>query len=332
MDLKGIVKNIDKKSFKAVYFLHGDEPHFIEVLEKYFIKNTLSEEDKDFNQHVVYAKDTELEQVLKLAKQFPMMAERQLIVVREAQTYKTLDLLINYLKSPLEQTVLVISYKGKKLDSRIEAKLKGDIEFFYSQKLYENKIPDFINNLVEEKGLKIAPKAALLLCEYLGNDLAKIYNEIGKLEIILPPGGLISLEVIEQNIGISKEFNSFELVNAIANKNIFKATQIAIHFSKNVKNNPLVVTTGNLYNFFSKILLMHFSQSSAPADLARLIKVNAFFFKDYQRAQINYNRKDVAEILHLILEYDLKSKGLGSSTEDEGELTKELIFRILAVG
>lgn len=331
MDYKSIIKNIDRKSFKPVYFLHGDEPHFIEVLEKYFIQHALNEADRDFNQHILYAKDIELEAVLKLAKQFPMMAEKQLIVVREAQGYKDFDLLVKYLQHPLEQTILVFSYKGKKLDARVEGKLKGSIEFYWSKKLYDNQIPDFIQHASEEKGLKIDIKVAQLLSEYLGNDLSKIYNELGKLELILPPGGLISMEVVEQNIGISKEFNTFELINAIAEKNVVKATQIGMHFSQNSKNYPLVVTTGTLYNFFSKILLLNFSNVSAPADMARVLKISPYFVKDYQMAALKYPRKSIAEALHLILEYDLKAKGLGSSSEDEGELTKELVLKLLMV-
>lgn len=328
MSYKSIIGDIKKGSFSPVYFLHGTEPFYIEALEKQFVKNSIPEDERDFNQHVLYAKDHELGHVVKLAQQFPMMGERQLILIKEAQNYRKFDELIEYLKKPLLSTVLVFSYKGKKLDARVEKKLPG-AKFMFSKPLYDNQLPDWIREQVAEVGLTIEPQATVLLSEYLGNDLPKIINELSKLKIILPQGALISAAVIEKNIGISKEFNVFELVKAIANRDSGKCLNIANHFSKNSKNHPFVVTVSTLYNFFSKVMLVHFAPSSSPDVLSKILKINRFFVKDYQTASLRYNRKEVAENIHYLADYDLKSKGVNNVSVDDGELVKELVFKIL---
>ena len=311
-----------------MYFLHGTEAFYIEALEKHFVNGSIPEDERDFNQHVLYAKDYELGEVVKLAQQFPMMGERQMILIKEAQNYRKFDELIKYLEKPLNSTVLVFSYKGKKLDARVEKKLAG-AKFMFSKPLYDNQVPDWIKEQVTEIGLTIEPQATVLLSEYLGNDLSKIINELGKLKIVLPQGALITTDVIEKNIGISKEFNVFELVKAIANRDTGKCLGIANHFSKNSKNHPFVVTISNLYNFFSKVMLVHFAPSSSPDVLSKVLKVNRFFIKDYQTASLKYNRKEVAENIHFLAEYDLKSKGVNNVSVDEGELVKELVFKLL---
>jgi DNA polymerase-3 subunit delta len=328
MSYKSIINDINKQAFSPVYFLHGTEPFYIEALEKYFVNNSIAESDRDFNQHVLYAKDHELGTVVKLAQQFPMMGERQLILIKEAQNYKKFDDLIKYLEKPLTSTVLVFSYKGKKLDVRVEKKLAG-AKFMFSKPLYDNQVPDWIQEQVAEVGLTIEPQATVLLSEYLGNDLPKIINELSKLKIVLPQGALISTAVVEKNIGISKEFNVFELVKSIANRDNGKSISIANHFSKNSKNHPFVVTISSLYNFFSKVMLVHFAPSSSPDVLSKILKVNRFFIKDYQTASLKYNRKEVAENIHFLADYDLKSKGVNNVSVNEGELVKELVFKLL---
>lgn len=323
-----IINDILSKKFNPAYFLHGEETFFIEVLEKYFLAETLPEEERDFNQHVLYAKDYDLDAVLKLAQQFPMMGERQLILVKEAHNYKDFKLLEIYLKNPMNQTVLVFSYKGKKAGAKIEKSIDA-AKVFYSKTLYDNQIPEWIDGQVTLRKLQIEPKASLLLCEFLGNDLSKIANELDKLQLILAEGALISVDVIEKNIGISKEFNVFELIKALAGKDAVTCFRIADYFAHNERKYPLVVTIGLLYGFFSKVLLTHFAPSSSPDVLAKLLKVNKFFVKDYQRASIQYNRKEVAENIHLLLEYDLKSKGVQNSSISEGELLKELLLKLL---
>lgn len=311
-----------------MYFLHGLESFYIEALEKNFIANSIQEDERDFNQHVLYAKDHDLDTIVKLAQQFPMMGERQMILVKEAQNYRNFDALIKYLQKPLESTVLVFSYKGKKLDARIEKKLSA-AKFMLSKPLYDNQVPDWIKGQVTEIGLTIEPQAMILLSEYLGNDLLKILNELNKLKIILPQGALISADVIEKNIGISKEFNVFELVKALANRDNSKCLSIADYFSKNSKNHPFVLTVSTLYNFFSKVMLVHFAPSSSPDVLSKILKTNRFFIKDYQTASLRYNRKEVAENIHFLAEYDMKSKGVNNVSVGEGELIKELVFKLL---
>ncbi len=328
MNNQSVLTDIQKKRFSPIYFLHGKEPYFTEVLEKKFIADAIPTEEKDFNQHVLYAKDHDLHTVLKLAQQFPMMGERQLILVKEAHLYKNFDLLAAYAKVPMSQTILVFSYKGKKLDARIEKKLAG-VGFVISNALYENKVPDWITTRVVERGLTIEPKASVLLCEFLGNELSKIDNELGKLEVILPAGSLISTSVVERNIGISKDFNVFELVSAIANKDVLKSVTIVDYFSKNSKNHPFVVSISSLYNFFSKVLLVHFSPSSSPDVLSKVLSVNRFFVKDYQVASVKYSRKEVAENIQFLSEYDLKSKGVNNASVTDSELLKELVFKLL---
>lgn len=328
MNYKDIIRDIDQQHLSPVYFLHGDEGYFIELVEKYFIKKLIPLEEQDFNQHVLYAKDTDLDSVLKLAQQFPMMGDRQLILVKECQNYKKFDLLIKYMEQPMNQTVLVFAYKGKKLDARIEKKLSG-VRFMFSKKMYDNQVPDWLTTQVQSMGLSIEPKATILLTEYLGTDLSKITNELNKLKIVLNKGALITPEVIEKNIGISKEFNVFELVTAIANKDRYKSVNIANHFAKNTKNHPFVMTISSLYNFFSKVMLVHFAPSSSPDVLSKVLKVNRFFIKDYQTASLKYNRREVAENIHYLSQYDLKSKGVNNASIDEGELVKELVFKIL---
>jgi len=328
MNYQSVIGEIKKKTLGPVYFLHGPEPFYVESLEKYFVSSVIEEDERDFNQHVLYAKDHELASIIELAQQFPMMGEKQLILVKEAQNYRKFDELISYLEKPLNSTVLVFAYKGKKLDARIEKKLVG-AKFMLSKPLYDNQVPDWIKQQVAEIGLTIEPQATVLLSEYLGNDLPKIINELSKLKIVLPQGALISTSVIEKNIGISKEFNVFEMVKAIASRDVGKSLAIADHFSKNSKNHPFVVTISTLYNFFSKVMLVHFAPSSSPDVLSKVLKVNRFFIKDYQTASLRYNRKEVAENIHFLADYDLKSKGVNNVSVDEGSLVKELVFKLL---
>lgn len=328
MNYQNIINDIESKKLAPVYFLHGEEPFFIELLEKYFLDNVIPENDRDFNQHVLYAKDYDLETIVKLAQQFPMMGDKQLILVKEAQNYSNFEAVQKYLKQVLSSTVLVFSYKGKKAGIKVEKCIDG-AKIFHSNVLYDNQIPEWITGQTEIRGLKIEPKATVLLCEFLGNDLSKIANELDKLKIVLPEGALISIDVIEKNIGISKEFNVFELIKALANKDVLKSMRIADFFAKNERKYPLVLTIGLLYGFFGKVLLTHFAPSGSPDVLAKILKVNRFFIKDYQVAAIKYNRKEVAENIHFLKEYDLKSKGINNASLNEGELLKELLFKLL---
>ncbi len=324
-----IIKNIAKGEYSPIYFLHGEEPYFIDLIEKFATTKIINESDRDFDHSIIYGKDTELQSVINSAKRFPMMGKHQVISVREAQNFKKFDELIQYAKKPQVQTILFFSYKGKKLDARILKKLGSNVTFFESKKLYDNQIPGWIINQVESEQLTIAEKSAVLLSEFLGNDLAKISNEIKKLTLSLPKTTEITPEIIEKNIGISKEYNVFELCNAIANRDIVKANRIVNHFADNEKNYPLVVTLSNLYRLFTKIMSCYFSPSNQPNVVAQILGVKPFFVKEYMNGKKNYTKRQIFNIIGYLSDYDLKSKGYGNSSTSDGELLKELVFKIL---
>tara|TARA_B100000401_G_C52794684_1_gene715254 strand:- start:126 stop:1118 length:993 start_codon:yes stop_codon:yes gene_type:complete len=324
-----IIKDIAKGSYSPIYFLHGQEPYFIDLIEKFATSNIISEAAKDFDQTIIYGKDTELQTVINSAKRFPMMGSHQVISVREAQNFKNFEELINYAKKPQKQTILIFSHKGKKLDARVMKKLNQNVEFFESKKLYDNQVPGWILNQVESEHLKISEKSAAILSEFLGNDLAKVSNEIKKLAISLPKNSKITPEIIEKNIGISKDYNIFELSTAIANRDILKANRIVNHFSANEKNYPLVVTLSSFYRLFSKIMGCYFTPSNQPDVIAKTIGVNSYFVKDYINGKRNYTKRQVFTIFKHLSDYDLKSKGYGNTSTSDGELLKELVFKIL---
>ncbi len=324
-----IIKNIARGSYSPIYFLHGQEPYYIDLIEKFATSQIIGEEAKDFDQTIVYGKDTDLQTIINSAKRFPMMGSHQVVSVREAQNFKKFDELIQYAKNPQNQTVLIFSFKGKKLDARTQKKLNKNVEFFESKKLYDNQVPGWIINQVEALQLKISEKSSVILSEFLGNNLAKIANEIKKLSISLPKDSKITPEIIEKNIGISKDYNIFELSTAIANKEIIKANRIVNHFASNEKNYPLVVTLSSFYRLFSKIMGCYFSPSDQPDIIAKTIGVNPFFTKDYINGKHNYSKRQIFKIIGYLNEYDLKSKGYGNVSTSDGELLKELVFKIL---
>ena len=324
-----IIKNIARGSYSPIYFLHGQEPYYIDLIEKFATSQIIGEEAKDFDQTIVYGKDTDLQTIINSAKRFPMMGSHQVVSVREAQNFKKFDELIQYAKNPQNQTVLIFSFKGKKLDARTQKKLNKNVEFFESKKLYDNQVPGWIINQVEAQQLKISEKSSVILSEFLGNNLAKIANEIKKLSISLPKDSKITPEIIEENIGISKDYNIFELSTAIANKEITKANRIVNHFASNEKNYPLVVTLSSFYRLFSKIMGCYFSPSDQPDIIAKTIGVNPFFTKDYINGKHNYSKRQIFKIIGYLNEYDLKSKGYGNVSSSDGELLKELVFKIL---
>ena len=248
-----------KALIPPIYFLHGQEPYFIDLIEKFATSKIISEAAKDFDQTIIYGKDTELQTVINSAKRFPMVGSHQVISVREAQNFKNFDELINYSKKPQNQTILIFFLQRKKARCKSNKKLNQNVEFFESKKLYDNQVPGWIINQVESEHLKISEKSAAILGEFLGNDLAKVSNEIKKLAISLPKNSTITPEIIEKNIGISKDYNIFELSTAIANRDILKANRIVNHFSANEKNYPLVVTLSSFYRLFSKIMGCYFT-------------------------------------------------------------------------
>ncbi len=331
MTFDQILQSLKKKDYSPLYFLSGEEPYYIDVIANFIEENLLDEADKGFNQSVLYGKDVDLQNVINLAKQFPMMGDRQVIIVREAQDIKNFDALEAYIKQPQTSTILVFCYKGKSLDKRktLAKTIDKSGVLFESKKLYENQLPDWITKYVSTKGFTISPKASILLSEFLGNDLSKITNEVDKLCILIPAGSLISPEIIEKNVGISKDYNIFELNNAIGAKDFDKVMRIVQYFAANPKGNPFVVTISTLHGFFLKVMTYHFAPDKNPDSLAALMKVNKFFMKDYQLAAKNYPPKKISAIFELLNEYDLKSKGVNNPSVEDGELLKELVYKIL---
>ena len=332
-----IIKDIKNRKYKPLYLLHGEEPYFIDVVSNYIEHHLLPEAEKGFNQTVVYGKDTEIMAVLNAAKRYPMMADYQVVMVKEAQdmkwgkdddSKKSIDPLLSYLEKPLPSTILVFCYKYGKFDKRKKTykAIEKNGLIFESAPLYDSKIPAWIEGFISDKGYKINQQASAMLSEYLGNDLSKIANELEKLMLNIAAGQEITLKLVQDNIGISKEYNVFELQTALGKKDVLKVNQIINYFEANPKANPIVLVLGNLNNFFSKVLAYHYVKDKSNA--AKEIGVNPYFMKDYEQAARNYNLSKTFQVISYLREYDLKSKGVESNT-DHGGLMKELMFKIL---
>lgn len=329
-EIKG---SILTKRFAPVYLFQGDEPYFIDQLTELLIENVLDDSERDFNQTLVYGPETDVGTVINASKRYPMMSKYQLVVVKEAQGLKKIDDLVYYVQQPLSSTVLVLNYKHGKLDGR--KKLSSEIAkagiVFESKKLYENKVPSFITAYLQLKQVTIDPRSAQILTDYLGTDLSKITNELEKLIISLPSGQRrITPELIETNIGISKDFNNFELQSAIAARDILKANRIVDYFDKNPKNNPLVVTSTVLYNFFSNLMICYFETNRSEAHLMNLLGFRfGFQMQDYMKALPIYNAFKTMEIVSLIRTTDARCKGIDNVSASDGELLKELVYKIM---
>ncbi|TPD70683.1 DNA polymerase III subunit delta [Flavobacterium microcysteis] len=326
-----IVNDIKAGNIKPVYFLMGEEPYYIDKLTEYMEANLLSEEEKGFNQTVLYGRDVTIDDIVSTAKRYPMMAERQVVIVREAQELsRSIDKLETYAENPMPTTVLVIAYKYKTLDKRKKLvkflDKKGLV--YESKKLYENQVGDWLKRVLAGKKLNIEPKAAAMLVDFLGTDLSKIANELDKLAIILPQGSTITPELIEENIGFSKDFNVFELRKAIGERNVKKAYQIAQYFADNPKDNPLVLTVGQTFGFFVQLLKYHGLKDRNPKNVASALGINPFFVKEYDVAIKNYPMKKVSQIVASLRDIDVKSKGVGANGLPPGDLMKEMLAKI----
>ncbi|WP_142786256.1 DNA polymerase III subunit delta [Changchengzhania lutea] len=331
-EVKQLVADIKNRNLKPIYFLMGEEPYYIDKISDYLEANVLTEEERGFNQMVLYGRDVTVEDVIGHAKRYPMMAEYQVIILKEAQDLsRTIEKLSAYALNPQPTTILVVNYKYKKIDKRkaLYKAIKKIGVVYESKKLYENQVADWIRRTLSPKGYTIAPKAAQMLVEFLGNDLSKITNELDKIQIILPKGNQITPEIIEENIGISKDYNNFELRKAIGERNTLKAHQIIKYFAENPKDNPMVVTVSLLFSFFSQLLHFHGLKDKSPRSVASALKVNPYFVNDYINAARNFPMRKVSGIVATLREFDLKSKGVGASGVPQGDLLKELLIRIL---
>jgi DNA polymerase III subunit delta len=329
-----IMSDLKNRIFRPVYFLAGEEPYYIDLITDYIEDKVLPEAEKSFNQIVLYADDTNIASIIDVARRFPMMASHQVVIIKEAQSLKRIEDLAIYLEKPLASTILVFSYKYKTLDKRTKLfkTLESHAVYFESPRLRDYQIPGWIDRYLMKKGIKTDPSASAMLTEYLGTDLHKIANELDKLIITLPAGKpVITTELIEKNIGISKDYNNFELQKSIGEKNIMKSNMIVRYFADNPKDNPMTLTVASLFGFFSKLLQYHYLTDKSKNNVAAALKVNPFFVKDYESAAVKYNVAKTVQIISLLRTYDMRSKGFGDAGTEPGELLRELVYRILHI-
>lgn len=337
MPHRQIIRDIRAASFKPLYLLHGEEPYFIDEVSKAIEDSVVEESMKDFNQVILYGRDATLDQVLESARRFPMMADRQLVLMREAQEWpcwrraEDMVKLEAYAQSPIPSTVLVFCFKNKKADGRLKAvkTISRNGVLFLSEKVRDYKLPDWISTYVKDQGLKISPQGAQILSEYLGNDLRKVVNELNKLKIVLPEGAEISPEDIETHIGISKDFNVFELQRALGGKDLKRSHRIAHFFAANPKDHPVAMIMPVLGSFFGKIYAYHGLKDKNASAAAKSLRCAPFAVKQYAEAARNYSPEKVGRIFGYLLEADRKSKGQGNVTLSDGLLLRETIFKIL---
>jgi DNA polymerase-3 subunit delta len=331
--VKRLIQDIQARRFAPIYFLMGDEPYYIDRISEFLADNVLTESEKGFNQMVLYGKDTSVDEIVAQAKRYPMMSEYQVVIVKEAQHLsRTIEQLVVYAGQPQPTTILVICFKYKVLDKRkklIKTLNSGNAVVFESKKLYENQVGEWVIKVMSGSGLKISLKSAALLVEYLGVDLSRISNELDKLKIILAKGSEITPEIIEKHIGISKDFNNFELKKAIAERNVSKATQIINYFAQNPKENPFVLTVSLLHSFFTQLLQYHGLSDHNPKHVAQALRINPYFVSEFSTASKFYSMKQVSHVLGVLRDMDLKGKGVGASALSQRDLLQELLFKIL---
>ncbi len=331
-EVKALVSDIKNRNLKPIYFLMGEEPYYIDKVSDFIQETILSEEERGFNQMVLYGRDVSVDDIIANAKRFPMMAEYQVIIVKEAQDLsRTIENLAAYAAQPQPTTILVLNYKYKTLDKRktLYKTLKKAGVVFESKKLYDNQVPKWISRVLAGQNYSITPKASQMLTEFLGTDLSKISNELDKLKIVLPEGTQITPELIEENIGISKDYNNFELHKAIGYRDVLKAHKIVKYFGDNPKDNPIVVTVGFLHTYFSKLLYLHGLKDKSPRNVASALKISPYFTEEYIVAARNYPMRKVSGIIAMLREFDVKSKGVGANAVPQRDLLKEMIVKVM---
>ena len=328
-----IVRNLKNRVYSPVYFLMGEEDYYIDWISDYIMDTVLSEVEKEFNLTVLYGADTDMAGVINAAKRYPMMSEHQVIVVKEAQGLKGMEDLVYYLQKPLLSTILVFCYKHGTLDRR--KKITAEIEkagvLFESKKLKDTQLPGFISSFLKRKKVEIEPKASEMIAEFVGTDLNRLAGELEKLIITLPPGATrITPEQIERNIGISKDYNNFELRSALIEKDVLKANRIVKYFNDNPKNNPLQLTLAVLFNFFSNLMLAYYAPEKTEQGIAAQLGLRSpWQSREYMAAMRRYKGIKVMQIIEAIRTCDAKSKGIDNSSMSDGDLLKELVYVIL---
>lgn len=336
-----ILGDLKKKIFKPIYYLMGEESYFIDQITNYIEKHTLPEEEKSFNQTILYGKDIDMGTLLNTARRFPMMSNYNIVILKEAQNLKGIeglsadqtDPFLLYAENPPPSTIMVVNLRGKSLDKR--KKLYKTLDktgiIFESKRIYENKVGVWITKQLKEQGYGIDVKASELMASHLGNDLSKVAQEIDKLTIVLPKGSTVTLKEIEENIGISKDFNIFELQTAIGKKDIYRSNLIITHLGQNPKTKSIIPLIAFLYSFFTKLLMMHSATDKSNQALASLLGVNPYFMRDYTDAARNYPKIKCIHIIGFLREYDTKSKGIDAPQTDDLELMRELVYKILHI-
>lgn len=328
-----IVRNLKNEVYSPIYFLMGEEDYYIDRISDYLVNHALIETEKEFNLTVLYGADTDIATVINAAKRYPMMSKYQVVVVKEAQHLRNIEELTYYLQKPLASTILVFCYKHGALDRR--KKITAEIEkagvLFESKKLKEAQLPGFISSYLKRKQVEIEPKASEMMAEFVGADLNRMAGELEKLIITLPAGQKrITPELIERNIGISKDYNNFELRNALIAKDVLKANQIVKYFEENPKNNPLQVTLAVLFNFFANLMLAYYAPEKTDQGIAAQLGLRSpWQSKDYMIAMQKYSGVKVMQIIGAIRECDAKSKGIGNPSTPDGELLRSLVYMIL---
>lgn len=332
-----VLKELKSGKYAPIYFLQGEEPFFIDQITDFIDKNALKEHEKGFNQVIMYGKDANVSTILSNARRFPMMADRQVVIVKEAQNISDLNkedgysLLINYLQNPVPSTILVFAHKYKTLDGRkpLAKEMEKRAVVVKSEKIPEYKLSPWVEDYVKGKGFSIDLKASQLLAESIGNSLEVLTNEIDKMLINFEEPVKIDVNHIQQYIGISKDYNNFELTKAISFRDVLKANKIIDHFSQNPKANPLIPLISLLYLHFSRLLLVHANKHLPERELAGMIKVNPFFVKEYLVAAKNFGLGKVIDNIGYLKEADLRSKGIGANSAEDSQILKELIFKLL---
>jgi DNA polymerase III subunit delta len=329
-----LLKDIRERRFAPVYFLHGEETYFTDAIADAIEAKALSEAERGFNQTILYGKDIDAIVLLDYLRRYPMMSERQVVILREAQEMKTLPDLVAYMTNPMETTLFVVCYKHKKYDmsTKFGKALKGKTVVFESKKLYDNQLPDWISDYCQQKKLKPEPAATNLLAEYLGTDLAKVANEIDKLALNLPPGSTVTTVHIQEYVGISKDYNVYELQKAFALRDLPKIAMIQQYFSANIRKNPLIVTISSLYGFFSKVYALHFLKNASEAEKLKALELRSeWFLRDYAAAAQRYSYPQVCQILSILRDYDLRAKGIDTDLTSIGEegLMQEMFFKMI---
>src|SRR5882757_10078173 len=331
MSVEKILGDWKKLKFKPVYWLEGEEEYYIDKLMHYAEHEILSEADAGFNLTVFYGKDADWAAVINACRRYPMFAERQVVLLKEAQQMRDIDRLEAYIERPLTSTIFVVSYKEKKVDgrSKLAKLLKDKAELFTTKKMYDNQLPDWTSNLIRSKGYEISQKALLLLVDHIGNDLSRINNEIEKLLVNLAGRNNITEDDIERYVGVSKEYNVFELQDAFAKKDKVKAIRIIQYFESNPKAAPIQLILPSIYNFFSKAYMVFGQPGRDEKTVAAAIGVNPYFAKDYLAAIRNYDYQGIENGLLLLHAYNLKSVGVGSMGTEDASLLKELVVKMM---